>query len=117
MRDWPSRKRILAISFVSMLLLATFGSENLLSKSRSTSRYPLPGEPMPQLDYSGLFSPPAPVVQVTNALMTPLEAAVERLRPLGHLLFPALWDEPKPATGENAYAVRDNALRVVRSAL
>lgn len=107
----------LTLAAVGALLIVAFVVGRVTEPTPRQKRYPLPGEPMPTLDYGRLVSPPPAVQQVTRALVTPLVAASNTLRPFTQYLFPSYWDDPKAPASEAPYAVRDSALQVVRESL
>jgi hypothetical protein len=107
----------LTLATVGALLIAAFVVGRVSEVGHGQRRYPLPGEPMPKVDYGRLISPPPAVQEVTKAIVTPLVAASQSLRPLTEYLFPTYWDDPKAPASEAPYAVRDSALRMVRESL
>lgn len=102
---------------VGALLLVAFVLVRTTQSDTRTRRYPLPGEPLPKVDYSRLVSPPPVVQEAAKALVDPLMAGARSLRPLTEYLFPTYWEDPKAPASEAPYAVRDSALRVVRGAI
>lgn len=106
-------KYLIATLAVVLVVLAVKAPARSLMASRSGA-IPLPGDPIPSLGYPAM---PEPMQRMTSALAVPLEAAVERLRPLTSRLFPSLWEKPESAAPAEPYSVRDTALRLVRESL
>ena len=113
----PIRYHI-TLATMGALLIVAFVVGRVSDPDQGQRRYLLPGEPLPKVDYGRLVSPPPAVQKVTEAIVGPLVAASNRLRPITQYLFPAYWDDdPKAPASEAPYAVRDSALQLVREAL
>lgn len=116
MRFQIVQRFLIASCAVGFVLVALEWPQGLLGSRRDAYRQLLPGKPLPSAELGNLFATPAPVRRVTDALVEPIEEAAQRLRPYARMIFPALWEEPKPTTPQ-PYSVRDTALKVVRETL
>lgn len=97
---------IVAAVVAAGLLYSRMDSGGLFAREKQLPRL-LPGSPLPS----------TPVVRVSEALTTPLEAVVARLQPLTRAMFPSFWDTPAKEQPPANYTVRDSALRVVKGTL
>ena len=116
MNKRPVIRYAAAIAALCAFVMAVRVSYTTAERREGLARV-LPGAPLPEMDYSGLFGAPAPVQKVSEALATPLQAAAKSLRPLAQAFFPSFWDAPTPQGADTAYSVRDTALRVVKESL
>lgn len=114
---WLTQKHLMAFAAVLVLVLAAKTPDFSVSRGGS-SRLLLPGDPLPTVDYATVFAAPEPIRRITTALVMPIEAAAERLRPFAERIFPSsFWAEAKPPASHAPYTVRDTALKMVREKL
>lgn len=112
MKTRPILRYATAIAALCAIVLAVRVSYTTAERHGGLARV-LPGAPLPDI-----YNAPAPVKMVSEAIASPFQAAAATLRPIAKAIFPSLWEAaPAPAAEDSAYAVRDNALRIVKESL